>query len=44
MAKELDLGDGVIYITDQENMVSIMSANIGLNQAKSRIVACELDW
>ena len=44
MAKELELGDGVIYITDQENMVGIMSANIGLNQTKSRIVACELDW
>src|SRR5271155_3788320 len=44
MAKELDLGDGVVYITDQQNMVDIMSANISLNSAISNIVAAELDW
>src|SRR5271154_3001854 len=44
MAKEIDLGNGVVYITDQDNMVRIMSANIQLNQPISRIEACELDW
>ena len=44
MAKELDLGDGTIYLTDQKNMVNIMSANIDLNHSTSRIEACELDW
>jgi len=44
MAKEIDLGDGVVYITDQENMVNIMSANIDLNRTISKIEACELDW
>jgi len=44
MAKELELGDGVVYITDQQNMVDIMSANISLNIAISSIVAAELDW
>jgi hypothetical protein len=44
MAKELDLDDGIIYITDQENMVDIMTANIDLNRTISNIQACELDW
>lgn len=44
MAKEIDLDDGIIYITDQENMVDIMTANINLNHTISRIKACELDW
>jgi len=44
MAKELDLGDGVVYITDQQSMVDIMSANINLNHLISNIVAAELDW
>jgi hypothetical protein len=44
MAKELELGGGVVYITDQQNMVDIMSANINLNSAISSIVAAELDW
>ena len=44
VAKEVDLGDGTIYITDQKNMVDIMNANIDLNRRISRIVASELDW
>jgi protein N-lysine methyltransferase METTL21A len=44
MAKELDLGDGILYITDQKNMVDIMSANIVLNENISQIEASELDW
>jgi len=44
MAKELDMGDGVMYITDMEAMVNIMTANISLNQSISRIEARELDW
>lgn len=44
MAKELDLSDGIVYITDMEAMVNIMAANIGLNQSISRIEARELDW
>lgn len=44
MAKELDFGEGTVYITDQENMVKIMTANIELNKPISRIEACELDW
>jgi hypothetical protein len=44
MAKELYLENGTIYITDQENMVPIMSANIELNKLVSPIEACELDW
>ena len=44
MAKEIDLDDGIIYITDQQNMVDIMNANIDLNKTISRIEACELDW
>lgn len=44
MVKELDLGDGILYITDQKNMVDIMSANIVLNENISQIEASELDW
>ena len=44
MAKELLLGDGVVYITDQQNMVDIMFANINLNRPISNIIAAELDW
>ena len=44
LAKEVDLGDGVVYITDQLNMVNIMSKNIALNSTISRVEACELDW
>ena len=44
MAKELDIGDGMIYITDQHNMIDIMNANINLNVFNSEITACELDW
>lgn len=44
MAKELDLGDGIVYITDMQNMVGIMSQNISLNRTVSRVEACELDW
>lgn len=44
MAKEIEMGDGTIYITDQANMVDIMKANIELNTLISSIVACELDW
>jgi len=44
MAKEIDLDNGIIYITDQQNMVDIMNANIDLNKTISRIEACELDW
>jgi len=44
MAKELDVGDGMIYITDQQNMIDIMTANIDLNNLRSRITPCELDW
>jgi hypothetical protein len=44
IAKEIELGSGTIYITDQANMVDIMSANINLNHPLSRIIACELDW
>lgn len=45
MAKEIDLDDGIIYITDQQNMVDIMTANINLNSTIiSHIEACELDW
>jgi Lysine methyltransferase len=44
MAKEIDMGDGTIFITDQANMVDIMAANIELNSRISRITACELDW
>lgn len=44
MAKELEIGDGVIYITDMESMVDIMTANVNLNTTISRIEACELDW
>jgi len=45
MAKEIDLSDGIIYITDQQNMVNIMNANINLNSPIiSHIQACELDW
>jgi Lysine methyltransferase len=44
MAKELDLSDGIVYITDMEAMVNIMAANVGLNQGISRIEARELDW
>ena len=44
MAKEIDLGNGIVYITDQKNMVDIMSANIILNKTISQIDACELDW
>ena len=44
MAKELDLEDGIIYITDQRNMVQIMQRNISLNKTISRIEASELDW
>jgi len=44
MAKELDFGDGMVYITDQQNMVDIMSANIDFNRPISGIQAAELDW
>ena len=44
MAKELDLGNGIVYITDQKNMIDIMSANIALNETISQIDAYELDW
>src|SRR5271155_747749 len=44
MAKEIEMGEGTIYITDQANMVDIMNANIELNSLISRIIACELDW
>jgi len=44
MAKELDLSDGIVYITDMEAMVDIMAANVGLNQGISLIEARELDW
>ena len=44
MAKEIDLSNGIVYVTNQENMVGIMSANIELNRTVSRIEACELDW
>jgi hypothetical protein len=44
VAKEVDVGDGMIFITDQKNMVDIMNANIDLNRTISRIVASELDW
>jgi Lysine methyltransferase len=44
MAKEIEMGDGTIYITDQANMIDIMTANIELNSLISRIIACELDW
>jgi hypothetical protein len=44
MAKEVDVGDGTIYITDQKNMVDIMNLNIDLNDKISRIIATELDW
>jgi Lysine methyltransferase len=44
MAKELDFGDGVVYITDMDSMLDIMEANIRLNTTVSRIEACELNW
>jgi hypothetical protein len=45
MAKEIDMDYGIIYITDQQNMVDIMNANINLNRPIiSHIEARELDW
>jgi len=44
IAKEVDLGEGTLYITDQKNMVDIMAANINLNSVGTKVVACELDW
>lgn len=36
--------DHSIYITDQENMLSLMEKNIALNGLKSRVVPLILDW
>ena len=36
--------DNPIYITDQENMVSLMEQNIELNALESRVLPLVLNW
>ena len=36
--------DKPIYITDQENMLSLMKQNIDLNGLQSRVVPLVLNW
>lgn len=36
--------DNPLYITDQENMFSLMSQNITLNDLESRVVPLILNW
>jgi tRNA1(Val) A37 N6-methylase TrmN6 len=36
--------DSTIYITDQENMLSLMEQNIKLNGLESRVVPLILNW
>jgi tRNA1(Val) A37 N6-methylase TrmN6 len=36
--------DGCIYVTDQENMVSLMQKNIALNGLGSRVEELVLNW
>jgi len=36
--------DAPIYITDQENMMALMTENVVLNKLESRVVPLVLDW
>lgn len=36
--------DSTIYITDQENMLSLMKRNIKLNDLESRVAPLTLNW
>lgn len=36
--------DNPIYITDQENMLSLMEQNVKLNGLESRVVPLVLNW
>ncbi|KAH8592782.1 putative methyltransferase-domain-containing protein [Bisporella sp. PMI_857] len=36
--------DSIVYVTDQENMLSLMSQNIKLNNLESRVAPLVLDW
>ncbi len=36
--------DNTIYITDQENMISLMEQNVLLNRLESRVVPLVLNW
>jgi tRNA1(Val) A37 N6-methylase TrmN6 len=36
--------DHTIYITDQENMLSLMAQNVNLNGLSSRVVPLVLNW
>lgn len=35
---------GPLYITDQENMISLMKQNISLNKLEDKVVPLVLDW
>ncbi|BFZ61794.1 Protein-lysine N-methyltransferase efm6 [Saitoella coloradoensis] len=44
LAKGLDLEGSKIFVTDQENMIPIMTENIRLNNCQDTVIPAELDW